>query len=237
MTFQDVHSSGLFQYDSSITVNYLTSPIWPYTFDHGPATQCPITSCPPSFVFPGLWSVPMYTLHNNDGSLNAAMDPNFQGRKGSTSAKADLVALLKTNFFNRYNSSRIPMGLYLHGKFKFLSLAAASLTDNDRNDAYKEFISWTLSFPDVYWISNQKLLAWIQSPTNIADSLTAQSLNCLMPPVSPKNQDICDGIDNDGDGVADAGLISNCYYPREELSFKTCYPCPPLFLCQSIQCQ
>lgn len=116
-TFQDVQSSGLFQYDSSITVNYLTSPIWPYTLDHGPATQCPVTQCPPNFVFPGLWSVPMYTLHNSDGSLNAAMDPNFIKRKGSSSStKTELVELLKTNFLNRYNSSRIPMGLYLHGK-------------------------------------------------------------------------------------------------------------------------
>lgn len=48
-----------------------------------------------------------------------------------------------------------------------------------------------------------------------------------MPPVSPSNQEICDGIDNDGDGIADAGLISECYYPGKELSFNTCYPCPP----------
>jgi hypothetical protein len=162
----------------------------------------------------------MYTLHNADGSLNAAMDPNVARSKISpTTRKDDVVQLLKSNFLRRYNSSRIPMGLYLH--------AAASLSDKERNDAYKEFIDWTLSFPDVYWISNQKLLAWIQNPTNIADSLNAESLDCLMPPISPNNNEICDGIDNDGDGEADKDLVSNCYYPGVELSFKTCYPCPP----------
>lgn len=210
-----------------MTVNYLTSPIWPYTLDHGPATRCAVAPCPPNFQFPGLWSIPMYTLHNGDGSLNAAMDPNVPKKKGSPSKKADLIAVLKTNFLNRYNSSRIPMGLYLHGNFSHLSIAAASLTDRDQNDAYKEFIRWTLSFPDVYWISNQKLLAWMQNPTNIVDSLTAKSLDCLMPAISPSNPEICDGIDNDGTGEADEGLVSNCYYPGPQLSFKTCYPCPP----------
>jgi hypothetical protein len=210
-----------------MTVNYLSSPIWPYTLDYGPATQCAVAPCPPNFAFPGLWSIPMYTLHNKDGSLNAAMDPNVSKKKGYPFTKTDLLAILKTNFLNRYNSSRVPMGLYLHGSFSDLNIAAASLNDQDRNDAYKEFISWTLSFPDVYWISNQKLLAWIQNPTNIADSLAAQSLECLMPPISPSNPEVCDGIDNDGNGEADTGLISNCYYPGPQLSFKTCYPCPP----------
>jgi hypothetical protein len=47
-----------------------------------------------------------------------------------------------------------------------------------------------------------------------------------MPAISSQNKEICDGLDNDDNGIPDDGLISNCYYPGVELSFKTCYPCP-----------
>jgi peptidoglycan/xylan/chitin deacetylase (PgdA/CDA1 family) len=207
-TYQHLSDSNLFLYDSSMSVNYKSAPIWPYTLDHGPATECTTGSCPANFSMKGLWSVPMYTLDNTDGTLNAAMDPN--AKRGNSDLKENLLSTLKFNFLARYNSTRVPMGLYLH--------AAASLTVKDRTDAYVEFINWTLSFPDVYWVNNQQLISWIQNPTNIKDSLTNPALDCIMPPVSENNVEICDGVDNNNDGKIDEGLASACYYPSVQLS-------------------
>ena len=110
-SFQAVSQSNSFLYDSSMSVDYSRAPIWPYTLDYGPATECVAGTCGTGFNFPGLWEIPLYRLKNADGSLNAAMDPN---RAGAEDEKAVLVSLLKTNFLNRYTSTRLPMGLYLH---------------------------------------------------------------------------------------------------------------------------
>jgi hypothetical protein len=111
------------------------------------------------------------------------------------------------------------MGLYLH--------AAADISAPSRTQAYKEFIDWTLTFKDVYWVNNQQLLAWIKNPTDVHASITAQSLDCVMPATAPENTEICDGVDNTGNGEIDAGLASQCYYPGIEISFTSCFGCPP----------
>ena len=171
----------------------------------------------------------MYTLDNPDGSLNAAMDPNGLPGSRAVASKDEYLNVLKHNFLARYNSTRVPMGLYLH--------AAASVSALDRTKAYQEFIKWTLTFRDVYWVTNQQLLNWVKNPTNALDSLTAPSLDCLMPATASGNTEICDGVDNDGNGQIDEGLTSNCYYPGVEISFtvsfwtrltiKSCFGCPP----------
>jgi hypothetical protein len=79
----------------------------------------------------------------------------------------------------------------------------------------------------VYWVNNQQLLAWMKNPTNIADSITNPELDCVMPAQDASNPEICDGIDNNGDGTIDKGMSSSCYYPAAGASFSTCFGCPP----------
>jgi hypothetical protein len=93
--------------------------------------------------------------------------------------------------------------------------------------AINEFIKWTLeNHPDVYWISNQKLLEWMKNPTNIQDSLKNPALDCLMPATDPSNIEICDGIDNNRNGEIDEGLVANCQFPESGNYFSTCFGCP-----------
>jgi hypothetical protein len=199
---RNVASSKLFQYDSSMPVNDDALPTWPYTMDNGPYIDCGGASCGPDHIFPGLWQIPMYNLRNADGSLNAAMDPEMPA--GMTALTADVVAdLYKTNFLKKYNGDRRPMGIYLH--------AAVGLSLPVHVEGLLKFQKEvSAAYPDVYWISNQKLLKWMNNPTDVKGALTSAALDCLMPAVDPSNPEICDGIDNNGDGTVDEGLYQTC---------------------------
>jgi hypothetical protein len=69
----------------------------------------------------------------------------------------------------------------------------------------------TAQYNDVYWISNQKLIAWMKNATDIDGALRSPELDCLMPATDPSNKEICDGIDNNGDGTIDEGLQTQWY--------------------------
>nr|KAJ3419834.1 hypothetical protein HK105_006451 [Polyrhizophydium stewartii] len=220
-TYANLQAAKTFTYDSSMSVDYGAVPVWPYTLDNGAYTQCIPGTCAAPFQFPGLWEVPMYTLNNADGSLNAAMDPEPVpgGNPGMPTAN-EIFELYKSNFNKRYTSTRLPMGIYLH--------AAVSVTQPAHITGVRMFMDWIRSsgYSDVYWVSNQQLLAWINNPTNIADSLKNPALDCLMPAVDKSNTEVCDGIDNTGSGKIDDGLTESCYYPSLQASFTSCFGCP-----------
>ncbi|KAH6559862.1 hypothetical protein BASA60_000427 [Batrachochytrium salamandrivorans] len=220
-TYANLLTASTFKYDSSMPVNYKATPVWPYTLDNGAYTQCSGGTCVAPFNFPGLWEVPMYMLLNADGTENAAMDPEpLPGAALGFMSAEDILSLLKTNFNNRYTSSRLPLGLYLH--------AAVSVTQPNYITGVRMFMDWIRSsgYNDVYWVSNQQLLAWMANPTDIAGSLKNPAIDCLMPAVSPSNTEVCDGIDNNGDGTIDQGLTESCYYPALQASFTSCFGCP-----------
>lgn len=209
-SFQNVKNAQLL-YDSSITIGDSVVGTWPYTLDNGPYTDCGGRSCPGNLA--GLWEIPMYVLKNPDGSLNAVMDPNLvQPTTESVQSVNHIYNLYKTNFFNHYNSnSRLPFGIYLH--------AAVSVSLSNHMEALIKFRDFTAEYEDVYWINNQQLLNWIQAPTDITGALTSAALDCLMPATDPSNQEICDGIDNTGNGKIDEGLQTECYYPNIQSGF------------------
>jgi hypothetical protein len=153
----------------------------------------------------------MYSLLNPDGSVNAAMDPNPVG--SITYEKT--LELLKSNFLQRYDGNRLPFGIYLHAAFMV-------------PDAIRDFVEWTQeNYKDVYWVNNQQLLAWMVNPTDISGSLTNPALDCLLPAVDPSNQEVCDGIDNNGDGnIDEPSMINSCAYPDQRVWFRTCFNCP-----------
>ena len=214
-SFRNLQNAGGFLYDSSMVYNPAEVPYWPHTLDYGSLVRCEQLqsdggTCFGDFRFPGLWEVPLYALLNDKGGVYSAMDPV------STVSEAEMLDVLKKNFLMHYNGNRLPMGLYFH--------AAAEM---NRVNAIKGFISWTLkNYPDVYWVNNQQLISWIKNPTNIKDSLKNSALSCLTNATHPSNPEICDGIDNNGNGIADEP-ISNCGYPDEgQVYFKSCMGCP-----------
>ncbi|RKO82732.1 hypothetical protein BDK51DRAFT_24350 [Blyttiomyces helicus] len=102
-------------YDSSMSLDYTSFPTWPFTLDNGVPFVCDAIDCPTQpYKNPGLWEIPLYNLRANpNNSLNAAMDPN-PIPPAITANEADILTVLKYNFLNRYNSTRLPMGLYIH---------------------------------------------------------------------------------------------------------------------------
>ncbi|KAI9204001.1 uncharacterized protein BJ171DRAFT_558765 [Polychytrium aggregatum] len=217
-SFQNLASAGTFLYESSMSMDGSIN-LWPYTLDNGPAISCVTGDCSGNFKFPGLWSLPMANLNNQDGSINTSMDPMANSTSPLTSD--EILALLQYNFLSHYNGQRTPMGLFIH------ATPALPAIEPQRLVAYVAFIQWTLqNYPDVYWINNQQLLAWMQSPSDIAGSLKNPALGCLFPARDPSNVEICDGIDNKGDGNIDVGLVESCQYPDQNAYFSSCFGCP-----------
>ena len=198
-------SSRLFKYDSSMPVDDTITKTWPYTMDNGPFINCGSGSCSNNHRFPGLWQIPMYNLRNVDGTLNAAMDPNAIPGGAASPTADEIFNLYKSNFLTHYNGDRRPLGIYLH--------AALSISVPSQIEGLVRFQKEVTSlYPDVYWISNAKLLDWMAQPTNTTGALTSAALDCKMPAVDPSNEEICDGIDNTGDGTIDVGLVGSCQF-------------------------
>ena len=110
----------------------------------------------------------------------------------------------------------MPFGLYLHSS---LFMLLKDLPRQDRIDVLKEFIAYTQTLRDVYWVTNQQLLAWMMSPTDKAGSLTNPALGCTTP---AQNSGVCDGIGSRGE---------QCVYDLtkttgEWISFYSCFSCP-----------
>ncbi|KAI9190585.1 uncharacterized protein BJ171DRAFT_563758 [Polychytrium aggregatum] len=217
-SYQNLASLGTFLYDSSMVVEANT-PIWPYTLDFGPAIGCVTGSCTGNFSFPGLWSIPMPNLNNPDDTINTSMDPLATATAPLTSD--GILAMLKFNFLKHYNGQRTPMGLFLH------ATPALPTIEPQRLTAYMQFISWTQStYPDVYWVTNQQLLAWMRNPTDTQGSLTNPALGCTIAARDPSNAEVCDGVDNKGDGNIDIGLTESCSYMDQNAYFSSCFGCP-----------
>ncbi|KAJ1553027.1 hypothetical protein HK096_009519, partial [Nowakowskiella sp. JEL0078] len=106
-TFQGILSAGL-TYDSSQTLDPKLG-LWPYTLDNGFAITCETGTCANGSKYAGLWSIPMYTQLNTDGSLNGPMDANTPpGSATNIPTKDQIVALWKYNFLQHYNGTRTP---------------------------------------------------------------------------------------------------------------------------------
>ncbi|KAJ3185758.1 hypothetical protein HDU85_001117 [Gaertneriomyces sp. JEL0708] len=218
-SFANLAGLGTFLYDSSMPYDGKASPYWPYTLDNGPVATCQSGTCDGNFKFPGLWEIPMYTLLNPDGTENTSMDPNGLPGGNPIPTKDDVVNLLRRNFEAHFNGNRTPFGIYIH--------AATQLSQPQRLEAFKEFIQWVQDthYDEVYWVNNQQLLSWIQQPTDLARSKVSPTLGCYLPAKGPSITEVCDGIDNKGDGNIDAGLVQNCAFPPDAY-FSTCFGCP-----------
>ncbi|KAJ3091843.1 hypothetical protein HK102_013226 [Quaeritorhiza haematococci] len=219
-TFERLRGLGTMLYDSSMTQNGANE-YWPYTLDNGPASTCQTGTCDPGMKIPGLWEIPISNLRNEDGTDNSSLDPSpLPGTPQNGSVpdltkptRGEVVKLWQDNFNRHYNGNRAPFGVYLH------VLWIARDREN-RIAALREFIQWTLRNPDVYWVTNQQLLGWINNPTDIAGSRTNPALGCR---TKPTGSNICDGVSNVAPEQCvwnDANVISGYY------AFNTCFGCP-----------
>ncbi|KAK4877640.1 hypothetical protein RN001_010146 [Aquatica leii] len=149
-SFKMINESGL-KYDCSWSTRaYIDSGLFPYTLDYKSPQDCPIGPCPTTPI-PGVWVVPMVNWRDALGYPCAMVD----GCYSLPSDENKLLDLIKQNFHRHYNGTRSPFGFYMH----------ASWFQNVINlNAYKRFLDYLQGFQNVYLVSVQKALEWMQNP-------------------------------------------------------------------------
>ncbi|KAF8936172.1 hypothetical protein BGZ58_004496 [Dissophora ornata] len=201
----DILAQEKFLYESS-TSAVPTDAYWPYTLDFGVANDCWNGICNQTISSPGMWEIPMHAIMDSDlPTANAyVMDAQLSG-------STDVVATwLKSNFNRHYQGTRQPFGIYLHPVHVGNSTAM-----------YNDFFAWAAAQQDVWFVTNQQLLQWMQNPVP-ASQLAAQSyMKCTLPAVG---KEICNGLDDTNSGTIDKGVLQACNFVDGPWS--TCYGCP-----------
>jgi len=80
-----------------------------------------------------------------------------------------------------------------------------------------EFLDWVQEQQDVWIVSNEQLLAWVQNPVPVSQLDSFEPLKCPTPQVDP-SLNICNGIPQN-----EAGLLEVCDFP--DFPFYTCVSC------------
>ncbi|KAI3438015.1 hypothetical protein D9Q98_000458 [Chlorella vulgaris] len=152
---QTLQDNG-FLYDSSIpdTVPSQISPDvqhrgWPYLMDAGIPQNCSTGSCSPSEQYATLWELPLWAVMDANLSPIASMDP-----------PGDAYENFKRELDWRLAGNRAPLGLFFH---------AGLQSQPDRIAELRRFIEYALTLPDVWFATNQQVLAWMQNPVAAAD--------------------------------------------------------------------
>lgn len=213
-TFSTIKQQG-FLYDSS-TTSVIDDLYWPYTLDNGLANDCWNGDCAAGVVnVPGLWEIPMSAVVSPDQTA-WLMDIYTSGSVTTlpnTAASEDTILdWYKTNFARHYSGGRAPMGVYVHPthitNIPGLPDATASLA------MLQSFLSWAAAQPNVWFVTNQQLLQWMQHPVP-SSQLGNQSYMGCHQPVLPRH--ICNGLGDDS-------LTQSCSFTTDVWS--TCYNCP-----------
>ncbi|KAF2900101.1 hypothetical protein ILUMI_06082 [Ignelater luminosus] len=151
-SFEMIKKAGL-KYDSSWpTSKYL----WPYTLDYKTTQECPIGPCPTASL-PGVWVVPMIYWWDDNNVQCSMVD-------SCVNIPNDVDGLLKfmiRNFENHYLDNRSPFGFYVH--------AAWFGRHENYFKAYLKFIEYLQGLKDVYLVSVQRALQWVQNPSKLSN--------------------------------------------------------------------
>ncbi|KIM69924.1 hypothetical protein SCLCIDRAFT_1207170 [Scleroderma citrinum Foug A] len=224
-TFHVLSAAG-FIYDSSVTssipvTNPGTDAYWPYTLDYGLANDCLSTPgiCQGQPQIPGFWEIPMYAFFDDRGENGPhLMDPWLDIANGGTTVD-DTATLeyMKSTFTAHYNGNRQPIGLYTHPIHLSTTYPGVE-TSPSTIDMINEFLDWAQEQQDVWIVSNEQLLAWVQNPVPLSQLDTVEALKCSTPEVDPSLQ-VCNGIPQN-----EAGLVQECAF--SDFPFYTCYGCP-----------
>ncbi|KAF8931781.1 hypothetical protein BGZ58_007408 [Dissophora ornata] len=194
-----------FLYDSS-TNAVPSDAFWPYTLDHGLANDCWNGICDKPITIPGMWEIPMHAIMDSDlpTAIPHAMDAQLD-------ASAETVAgWLRKNFDRHYQGDRAPFGIYLH-----------PVHVGNATQLYNDFFSYAKSFPDVWFVTNQQLLQWMQNPVPASQMADQPYMKCTLPAVG---KEICNGLDDTHTGSIDQGVLGTCNFVAGPWS--TCYGCP-----------
>ncbi|KAH8395378.1 hypothetical protein KR222_003398 [Zaprionus bogoriensis] len=151
-TFLAAKSLGL-AYDSSWpTQQFKNPPMWPYTLDYQSIQDCQIGPCPDAAV-PGVWVNPMVTWTDTEGYSCSMIDACAYPPEDNIEA---LFEWMLENFNRHYQGNRAPFGMYLH----------AAWFSRGRNyfAAFKKFMHYLSTYPDVYMTGISRMLEYVRKP-------------------------------------------------------------------------
>ncbi|CAO3576118.1 unnamed protein product [Absidia cylindrospora] len=213
-TLSNIQQQG-FQYDTSSTAT-VDDCFWPYTLDNGMANDCWTGICDAGKVkLPGVWELPMYAVMDN-ANTPQLMDVYLAG------SVSDVTGWSNNNFQRHYNGNRQPFGIYVHPTHltNFPGTPDASSLKN----GVVSLIQSLAGKPDVWFVTNQQLLQWMQNPVPNSQLASQPYMQCNVPNTG---KEICNGLENitiSADGVASGGLLQNCNF--NTTNWHTCYNCP-----------
>ncbi|KAI0066583.1 hypothetical protein BV25DRAFT_1868240 [Artomyces pyxidatus] len=217
-------AAAQFTYDSTASASIpVTDPdtdaYWPYTLDNGLANDCLNIQgiCKGQPKLPGFWEVPMYAFFDERG-VNGPhlMDPWLDAANGANAVNdSATLEYMKSTFTAHYNGQRQPIGLYTHPIHTSTTYPGVNPSTSTIN-MINSFLDWAQTQPDVWIVSTEQLLDWVQHPVPVSQLSSQASLKCATPQV---NQPICNGMP-----ANEQGLLSHCAF--SDFPFYTCYGCP-----------
>jgi hypothetical protein len=187
--------------------------------DNGLANNCLTIPgvCKGEPKIPGLWEIPMYAIFDTAGTAHL-MDPWLDNASGGNKPNDTATEeAMRNTFTAHYNGNRQPFGLYTHPIHLSTTYPGVNVPKSTI-DMINNFLDWAQNQQNVWIVSNEQLLDWVQHPVPSSQLGDVASLKCSTPQVDG-NTKICNGIPQN-----EAGLLSHCAF--SDFPFYTCYGCP-----------
>ncbi|GAA5814133.1 hypothetical protein MFLAVUS_007624 [Mucor flavus] len=197
-TLREIAKQG-FQYDTSST-GVIDDNFWPYTLDNGLANDCWNNVCGSDLKLPGTAQL---------------MDVYLSG------TPSDVTSWSETNFARHYNGNRSPFGIYVHPTHLTNYPGLADMSS--QKAAVVSFIQSLASKPDVWFVTNEQLLQWMQNPVPVSQLASQPYMQCTLPNIG---KEICNGLEtiSIASNVVSGSLLNNCNF--NAASWGTCFNCP-----------
>jgi len=127
-----------------------------------------------------------------------------------------LLSQWQDNFLDHYYGNRSPFGMWLH--YTWISTPT-------RIQILKNFYAFLSNYSNVYFSTPNQVLAWMKNPVPASQLHTLPEFACpSLRPLTP-SPEVCNGIDDDLNGLVDDGTGAPNYCPYVEGSFYTCEQC------------
>lgn len=157
-----------FKYDISYT--YTRRPesglnIWPFTLDYGWKYPCNINPCPQR-SHKGFWEVPINSMWDFTHTDICAYTDSCTYIPPSPN---EIYTYLWSNFNNSYSQNKAPFGIHLHARW---------LDDELNLWAVDKFINELIKLTDVYIVSINRMLQWMENPFKLSDMQTFAPWKC-----------------------------------------------------------
>ncbi|KAI8988380.1 hypothetical protein BDF20DRAFT_329353 [Mycotypha africana] len=211
-TLREISKQG-FLYDTSAS-GVVEDCYWPYTLDYGLANDCWNNVCGSDLKLPGLWEIPMYAVKDNAG-VAQLMDVYLAG------SPSDVTTWSSENFNRHYNGNRQPFGIYVHPTH--LTNYPGLPDTSAQKKAVVSFIQSLQSKPDVWFVTNEQLLQWMQHPVPANQLASQPYMQCSAPNTG---KEICNGLEtiNIAGNAVSGSLLNSCNF--NTTNWSTCFNCP-----------